>query len=167
MINRIRAFFVERRLAPADHDTGYTVDEMHLAAAALLVYAATIDDHFDARERAKILEQMGARLSLSAAEAETLLQAAEVAVDDSNQLLGFTRAIKDRFSYEQRVALIEMLWEVAYADGTVDAYESQLMRRIGGLIYVTDRDRGLARKRVAARQRRHGGTDAPPQAGGK
>ena len=88
---------------------------------------------------------------LTAEEAETLLQAAEQADDQSVQLLGFTRAIKDNFSYEERVGLIEMLWEVVYADGKVDEFESQLMRRIGGLIYVTDRDRGIARKQVLQR----------------
>ncbi len=55
------------------------------------------------------------------------------------------------FSDAERIELIEMLWEVAYADGVVHDYEHNLLRRIAGLIYVTDRDRGLARNRVLAR----------------
>ena len=51
----------------------------------------------------------------------------------------------------ERVELVEMLWEVVYADGRVDPFEANLLRRIGGLIYVSDRERGAARKRVAAR----------------
>ena len=47
--------------------------------------------------------------------------------------------------------MVEMLWEVVLADGILHAYEDQLLRRIGGLIYVDDRERGAARKRVAAR----------------
>jgi uncharacterized tellurite resistance protein B-like protein len=62
-----------------------------------------------------------------------------------------TRAIVDRFDEAERVGMIEMLWEVVYADGRVDDYEANLLRRVGGLIYVSDRDRGEARKRVEAR----------------
>ena len=151
MINRIKSFFGDRHAKPGGAGGHHTVDEFHLAAAALLVHAASVDADFDADERAKILELARVRLELTAEEAETLLQAAERAADESVQLLGFTRAIKDKFSYEERVGLIEMLWEVVYADGKVDEFESQLMRRIGGLIYVTDRDRGIARKRVLQR----------------
>jgi uncharacterized tellurite resistance protein B-like protein len=75
-------------------------------------------------------------------------------VENSVQILRFTRAIKDRYSYAERVALIEMLWDVVYADGVSDALEAQLMRRIGGLLYVSDHDRGEARQRVLARRER-------------
>ena len=70
------------------------------------------------------------------------------------QILGFTREVKDNYSYEERIALVEMLWEVVLADGRVDAHEAQLMRRIGGLIYVSDRDSAIARRRAAARAER-------------
>ncbi len=148
MINRIKMFFEDRHARPGGTGGHHTFDELHLAAASLLVHAACVDANFDDDERAKITSLIEGRLELSGDEAKTLLEAAETAVDNSVQLLGFTRAIKDKFSYEERVELIEMLWEVVYADGKVDEFESQLMRRIGGLIYVTDRDRGLARKRV-------------------
>lgn len=151
MINRIKSFFVDRHAKPGGTGGHHTVDEFHLAAAALLVHAASIDTEFDDDERAKILELIQKSLELNAEEAQTLLEAAQTAADQAVQLLGFTRAIKDKFTYEERVELIEMLWEVVYADGKVDEYESQLMRRIGGLIYVTDRDRGIARKRVMER----------------
>jgi uncharacterized tellurite resistance protein B-like protein len=65
--------------------------------------------------------------------------------------LSFTRTIKDGYSPEDRVEIIEMLWEVAYADGVLHDYEANLLRRVGGLIYVSDQDRGDARKRVLTR----------------
>jgi uncharacterized tellurite resistance protein B-like protein len=68
------------------------------------------------------------------------------------QLLEFTRTIKDGFSYEERIHLMEMLWEVVYADEVVEAHEASLMRQIAGLIYVDDRDSGIARSRVRARR---------------
>jgi uncharacterized tellurite resistance protein B-like protein len=59
--------------------------------------------------------------------------------------------IKDRYETKQRIEMIEMLWEVAFADGSVDYFEANLISRIAGLIYVNDRDRGESRKRVMAR----------------
>jgi len=70
---------------------------------------------------------------------------------ESVHLHRYTKTIKDRFSEAERVELIELLWEVVYADGELHAHESNLLRRIGGLIYVSDRDRGDARKRVMQR----------------
>lgn len=151
MINRIRNFLIERKAVAVAPDGHHTVDELHLAAAALLVHAASADASFDDVERAHILDIAMNHLELSREEAETLLAAAEQAADQSPQLLGFTRAIKDNFDEEERIRLIEMLWEVVYADGQVDDHESHLMRRIGGLLYVSDRDRGLARRRVRHR----------------
>ena len=90
---------------------------------------------------------------------ETLLAAAEDRADGAVQILGFTRAVKDNYSYEERLALVEMLWEVVLADGRVDAHEAQLMRRIGGLIYVSDRDGAIARRR--ARRGAIAGRDGP------
>ena len=59
--------------------------------------------------------------------------------------------VTDRFSFEERVELMEMLWQVAYADGELDDFEANLLRRVAGLIHVSDRDSGAARKRAMAR----------------
>ncbi len=155
MINRIKSFFRDPKGAGAGSSAGVTgrrkIDELHLAAAALLVEAACHDMNFDESERTKIESLVQARFGLGAEEAATLIEAAEREVVGAVQLLRFTRAIKDRFSHEERVEMIEMLWEVVYADGVLHDYEANLMRRIGGLVYVTDQERGAARKRVLAR----------------
>ena len=80
-----------------------------------------------------------------------LLQSGEREVAESAQLFGFTRIINERLSPAKRVELFEMLWEVAYADGVLDALEDALLRRLGGLIDVSDHERGAARLRVLAR----------------
>jgi uncharacterized tellurite resistance protein B-like protein len=151
MLDRFLAFFEGRKAAPDGAGARHTPDEFHLAAAALLVHAATADAEFDATERARIEWLCTERFGLRPAEAKSLIAAAEREVDDSVQLLRFTRTIKDGFSYDERVHLMEMLWEVVYADEIVEAQEAQLMRRIAGLIYVEDRDSGSARARVRAR----------------
>ena len=130
---------------------GQGLDERYLAAAALLVEVGKVDTSFDQAEQDRILEFVRSRFSLTDAEAHTLLEAAQAEVDGATQLYAFTTAIKNGFSYEERVALMETLWEVVYADGRADPFEDQLMRRIGGLICVTDRDRGHARKRARLR----------------
>ena len=126
-------------------------DEKALAAAALMVEAAELDGSFDSDERAAIEAVVCRHFGLSGAEAGELIAAAKDVQDGANDLLGFTRALKDAYPPDERVEIIEMLWEVVYADGELHEYEANLLRRIGGLIYVSDRERGAARKRVLAR----------------
>ena len=126
-------------------------DERQIAAAALLVEAATLDDVFDDDERATIAAVLGQHFAIDAEACTALIEAAEEAQEESNHLLRFTRTIKDSYSPEDRIEIIEMLWEVAYADGVLHDYEANLLRRVGGLIYVSDQDRGEARKRVLTR----------------
>lgn len=149
MINRIKALFGDAGEDPARQKPG---DELTLAAAVLLVEAARLDGVFDARERAKIHALLVERFGLSDEEADTLLQAAESAQSERHQLLPYTRTIKRHFSEEERIRLMEMLWEVVYADDELHDHEASLLRRIGGLIYVTDRERGAAKRRVLARR---------------
>jgi len=150
MIDAIRAW-----LSGAPVDGGERIarrqDELQIALAALLVEAAHSDDHFDPAERSIIARLLERRFGLSAANARALLAAGEAAASESAELFRFTRIVNERLSPDQRVELIEMLWEVAYADRVLDQYEDSLLRRIGGLIYVPDRDRGMARQRVLAR----------------
>ena len=121
-----------------------TQDEARVATAALLIEAALSDDDFKDVEREAIVDVMIRHYETSVAHAEE-------AQAESDQLFYFTRAVKDSFPIETRVQMIEMLWEVAYADGVLSKYEANLVRRIAGLIYVSDRDSGIARKRVMAR----------------
>ena len=151
MINRIRQML--DRLADPSAPSGANrgPDELHIAACALLVEAAKLDGQFSDDERATIIDLLRRHMKLSDEEAHSLLAAAEARQAGANQLLAFTRAIKNEYSPQERVEIIEMLWEVAYADGVLHDYEANLLRRIGGLIYVPDRERGSARRRVLSR----------------
>lgn len=150
MIGRLREIF---GVSSEDLAGSEVSDEKQLAAAALLIEVATVDAKFDDLERQRILDFVRSKFTLSDADAAALIDRATAKVDDATQLYAFTTAIKLGFSYEDRVSLMESLWEVVYADGKADAFEDQLMRRIGGLICVTDRDRGLTRKKVQMRYR--------------
>jgi uncharacterized tellurite resistance protein B-like protein len=133
-------------------------DELELAVAALLVEAAEIDADFAPRERTVIAGLLERRFGLSPDDAARLLASGERETADSAQLFGFTRIINERLSPARRVELFEMLWEVAYADGVLDPLEDVLLRRLGGLIDVSDHERGAARLRVLARLGLDGGT---------
>jgi uncharacterized tellurite resistance protein B-like protein len=127
-------------------------DELQLALAALLVEAAYSDERFDDAERAVVARLLERRFDLGEAGARALLAAGEREAERSAELFRFTRLVNERLSHERRVELIEMLWEVAYADGVLDKYEDSLLRRVGGLVYVSDQERGLARQRVVAQR---------------
>jgi uncharacterized tellurite resistance protein B-like protein len=149
MLERLRQLFATD--AGAVRSAGRSLEERQLAAAALLVEAASMDSQFDAAERATIGQLLRSHFGLSDAEADELLAQAEQAAGESVEWQGFTRALKDGFAPEDRIQVIEMLWEVAYADGRLHDYEASLLRRVTGLLYVSDRDSGEARKRVLAR----------------
>ena len=121
------------------------------AAVALLVDAASIDGDFDPAERQMIAALLAKKFDLDAEEVETLIIEAVARVDKSVDHFGFVRKIKEAFDHDARVDLIEMLWQVAYADGVVDDFEANLMRRLAGLLNVSDREVGDARKRVIVR----------------
>jgi len=127
-------------------------DELQLAVAALLLEAAMVDDGaFDESERATIRRILACRFGLSLEAAQDLVAQAEQRLAGSSQIFRFTTTINDRLPRERRVEVIEMLWEVAYADRVLDPLEDSLLRRVGGLIDVSDHERGEAKQRVLRR----------------
>ena len=80
-------------------------------------------------------------------EAEELLKKAEKIEQESNQIIAFTREIKNN-SMEFRLKIIEILWKIVYSDGSSDSYESNLIRRVCGLLYVSDRDSGMIKLKI-------------------
>ena len=128
-------------------------ESLQLAAAVLMVEAALMDENFCDAERVKIAELLSRRFGLSEAQASKLVERAEMRARQSVEIYGFTRQVKDRFSEAERSELMEMLWEIAYVDGELHDHEAQLMRRLAGLLYVSDRDSGAARKRAQDRLR--------------
>jgi uncharacterized tellurite resistance protein B-like protein len=151
MIERIKALLLDGGGEGSPGGEIVREDDARVAAAALLVEAACTDGTVDDSERHTIAQLLRSSFGLEAEDAVELIEIATRAVKESNQLYAFTRIINDRYSHEERVGIIEMLWEVAYADGHLHHYESNLVRRVSGLIHVPDRESGEAHKRVLAR----------------
>ncbi len=146
MLGSLKVFFDAVRSGGSNE--ALKVDGSEDAVAALLVKAGTLDGDFGADERQAIEALLAARFTCSAEEAAQKVDAALKALESSVDFYNFTKVIRDEFDHDQRVELMEMLWEVAYADGVLHDFEASLMRRVTGLIYVTDQESGAARKRV-------------------
>lgn len=151
MVNRILSLFARRTAENASGVRKYSLDEKHLATVALLIEAAMQDGEIGDAEQAAIESLAGRHFALAVDEVSQLFELARARQEGSIQLFGFTHQINQSFAPEERIEVVEMLWEVVYSDGVLHDYEANLMRRIGGLIYVSDTDRGNARKRVMAR----------------
>ena len=80
-------------------------------------------------------------------EAEELLKLAEAKEAESNQIVEFTKEIK-KYSMNFRLKIIEIIWKIVYSDSTSDSYESNLIRRICGLLYISDKDNGIIKMKV-------------------
>jgi uncharacterized tellurite resistance protein B-like protein len=145
-----------RKLLAAPDAEPMRRDDLQVAVAVLLVEAARMDDTFDAHERAMIEHLLEHKFQITHEETRELIALAEATADRTHQLHPFTRMTVEKMEPKRRIRLIEMLWEVAYADGKLDPDEDVLLRRVAGLIYISDEDRVAARQRVLKRlQQKH------------
>jgi uncharacterized tellurite resistance protein B-like protein len=121
------------------------------ALAVLLIEIARSDDRVEDREQGIIQRTLSLRFGFERSEVIHLIKTAEERAIQATDLFHFTRVVVENFTEEERIGVIEMLWEVAYSDGVLTGDEDALIRRVAGLIYVSDRERGEARRRVAQR----------------
>ena len=114
---------------------------------ALLIHAAKIDENYTENEK-KIIKKVIMDLNkISSNQADELLKLAEKKEEESNQIIEFTKEIK-KYSMEFKLKIVEIIWKIVYSDGTSDDYESNLIRRICGLLYISDKDNGIIKAKV-------------------
>ena len=117
-----------------------------IGIAALLIHAAKIDEIYSEKEKKIILSFVENNLD-DKNSTDKIMQEAEKLEENSNQLLNYTRIIKDS-SVKIKSEIIEQLWKILISDNNVDLYESNLMRRICGLIYFSDKESGEIKMRL-------------------
>ena len=122
-------------------------DNKNILIASLLIHAAKIDENYTEIEKKIITKAITHLNEVSFDEAEKLLKLAEKKEEESNQIIEFTKEIK-KYSMEFRLNIIEIIWKIVYSDGTSDTYESNLIRRICGLLYISDKDNGIIKTKV-------------------
>jgi len=147
MLDAIRRFFDEH-IATAG---GAAPDEhrLQVATAALIAEVMRLDGQ-EAAERATFLAAVKRKFSLSDDEASTLVALAEAEAREAVDYYQFTSLINRAFSAEQKVHVVELMWQVAYADGTLSAHEQHVMRKIAELLYVSHGDYITAKLRARA-----------------
>ncbi len=123
------------------------LDDNLFTIACVLVEAALVDNNFGNEEKNVIIKILKKNYNLDNIEdLNNTLDKAIKACEDSSDLITYTKKIKQNWSIEKRIEVIEMLWKVCLVDGVLEPYEDMLIRRVSGLIYVNDKDRNIARK---------------------
>ena len=122
-------------------------NEKYILVGALLVHAAKIDNNYTEAEKKIIKKAIVSLDSINSTEVEKILKKAEEKEQESNQIVEFTKEIK-KHAIEFRLKIIEILWKIVYSDGTNNIYESNLIRRVCGLLYVSDKESGIIKLKI-------------------
>ena len=110
---------------------------LQLATAVLLVEVMRSDAHFNAQERAAAVAALRTQFTLTDEELARLLDQAEQTAQGANDYFGFTSAMNDQYTQAQKIMVVELMWQVAYADGHLDAHENHVISKVAGLLHVT------------------------------
>ena len=114
---------------------------------SLLIHAAKIDEQYTEKEKKIILTALAQLYNKNENELVKIVEQAEKLENQSNQILKFTKAVKD-YDKKFRLKVLETIWKIIYSDGVSDIYESNLMRRLSSLLYVSDRENGEIKKNL-------------------
>ncbi|HHZ69482.1 MAG TPA: TerB family tellurite resistance protein [Methylococcaceae bacterium] len=135
MLNKIKSFF-DQHIASGESEH-VTDADLHLACAALLIEMMHMDDAVRPEEKAIILCRIKEHFGLSDDAANTLMVLAAEQRTQATDYYQFTSLINRGFSHEQKITLIKLLWDVAFADGELDIYEEHMVRKIADLLHVS------------------------------
>ncbi len=121
-------------------------EEVKLAAATLMFELIRADGQVDDAELTTLRALLRDEFKLQEADLEELIRHAKASAENAISLQGFTRQICDNWSNEKRQLLLEYLWQLALADKHIDTHERHLVRKVAGLLYLTDRQINLAKE---------------------
>ncbi len=156
--------FVTDFVEGGKHPSQFAEDDYRLAAAALLVHCAAIDGEVSEPERQKLYALIKQRFNLSDTATAELIEKATVAEHEAVDLYHFTHLLNRALDEAGRAKIIEMMWEIVYADGSRDELEDNLLWRAADLLGVPPRERIELRQRIAGKASMPGGeplTDEP------
>ena len=128
-------------------------DKNHLSLisiAALLIHSAKIDENFTEKER-NIIKHALIEMGADENSLDEIIKDAELREKDSNQILEFTKEVKNKSAEEKKI-VIEALWNIIYSDKNADMYENNLMRRLSGLLYLDPKVVGDIKEKIKLNQ---------------
>ncbi len=121
-------------------------NELLSKTASLLIHAAKIDENYTNKEK-EIIKKTLIELGAKHFEVDQIIINAETNEEKSNQILDFTKEIKNA-GYEFKIKIIETLWSIIYSNNEADMYETNLMRRLSGLLYIDNKTMGAIKEKI-------------------
>ena len=121
-------------------------DKSYSNIAALLIHAAKIDENYEDKEK-EIIKKTLIELGVESSNIDKVISDAEIIEANSNQILDFTKEVKNMPGTD-KIKIVESLWKIIYSDNSADIYETNLMRRLGGLLYIDAKTMGELKQRV-------------------
>jgi uncharacterized tellurite resistance protein B-like protein len=137
MLKQLMALFEQPE---PGQDEALEEDSMRLSCAALLVEVATIDQHFDERERSALYAILSEHYGITEDERAELTAEAKQASADATSMYQFTALVDRRLSYQDKCLLVVNMWRMAYADGELDKYEEYIIRKTADLLHLSHSD---------------------------
>jgi uncharacterized tellurite resistance protein B-like protein len=150
MLEKIQRLFAELQ-GGGKSGSHFDADDYRVAAAALLVHVATLEGDLSTTMREKLRAVLMAQFGLTAALADELVAEAIAADREAVDFYHFTSLLMRTLNEAGRLRVIEMLWEIAFADGRISEFEDNMMWRVADLLAVSPRDRIALRRRVAGK----------------
>jgi len=143
MFNKLKSIF-DKKIEEENEQ----FDTVQIAICTLMIQTAVYDGVFDEQEKSEILELIKKYFNFSEDQKLSLFKIAMKVNDDSNDMQQFTRTLNGNLSEEEKLNIIEMLWRIIISDGHIDDYENALIRKISGLLYISDKDVGRIKKKL-------------------
>jgi len=119
-----------------------------IKVAALLIHAAKIDENFSIKEE-EIINLALLKLGADKQSIENIIKEAKVLEENTNQILEFTKEVKN-MEEKKKIEIVETLWKIIYSNNEADIYETNLMRRLGGLMYIDNKIMGDIKEKIKA-----------------
>jgi uncharacterized tellurite resistance protein B-like protein len=151
MLDGLRQFIADVVSATAHEDRTFDTTGYRLAATALLIHVISIDGEPSDAEKRKLHSLIESRFGLDPGTANRLIASATMVEGEAVDLYHFTSVIMRSVNEEGRLRIVEMMWELVYADGQVNEFEDNVIWRAADLLAVPSRDRLNLKHRVAAR----------------
>ena len=130
-------------------DNNKTEVDFLIKICALLVHAAKIDENYTENEE-EIIKKTLLELGAPQEDLSKITKKAKIIEENSNQILDFTKEVKN-LSEEDKIKIVEALWSIIYSNKDVDIYESNLMRRLAGLLYIDNKTMGDIKEKIKTR----------------
>lgn len=148
MLTSIKSFFRQHISPSEDVDKDLSEHALHLACAALMFEVSRMDFSVQQEEIDTMARLLMECFSLPAQEVQDLTELARREVHEASSYHEFTSLIHQHFPYPQKVRVVEMMWQVAFADGSIDRYEEHLIRKVAELLYLEHVDFIAAKHRA-------------------